>query len=271
VKFKGTAYIRVGSYTKKLSDFPEKERKIWKKEVAYDWSAQICPEAMIDDLDSEAISKARKEYKNKFPHLSDEIEQWDDATFLNKAKLTIKGRITNTAIILLGKPESEHFITPSVAKITWVLKHANNIERDYEHFGPPFMLSAERVFTKIRNSKYRYLPDGSLFPVEISQYDGWVIREALHNCIAHQDYELRGRINIVENPNELIFTNVGNFIPGNVETVITQDSPPEIYRNRFLADAMFNLNMIDTIGSGIKRMFEIQRNRFFPLPDYDLS
>jgi len=31
VKFKNTAYIRIGSYTKKLSDFPEKERKIWKK------------------------------------------------------------------------------------------------------------------------------------------------------------------------------------------------------------------------------------------------
>lgn len=34
---------------------------------------------------------------------------------------------------------------------------------------------------------------------------------------------------------------------------------------------MVNLNMIDTIGSGIKRMFELQRKRFFPLPDYDLS
>ncbi len=34
---------------------------------------------------------------------------------------------------------------------------------------------------------------------------------------------------------------------------------------------MVNLKMIDTIGSGIKRIFRIQRERFFPLPDYDLS
>jgi len=34
---------------------------------------------------------------------------------------------------------------------------------------------------------------------------------------------------------------------------------------------MVNLNMIDTVGSGIKRMFRSQKERFFPMPDYDLS
>jgi len=53
--------------------------------------------------------------------------------------------------------------------------------------------------------------------------------------------------------------------------VIRRDAPPEIYRNRFLAEAMVNLGMIDTIGSGIKRMFQKQRDRNFPMPDYDLS
>jgi len=129
----------------------------------------------------------------------------------------------------------------------------------------------EQVFAKIRNLKYRYLPDASLFPTEITQYDPWVIRETLHNCIAHQDYTRGGRINFVEEAESLLFTNLGDFIPGSVEEVIRRDAPPEIYRNRFLADAMVNLNMIDTIGSGIKRMFTKQRQRYFPMPDYDLS
>lgn len=59
-------------------------------------------------------------------------------------------------------------------------------------------------------------------------------------------------------------------MPGSVESVILQDVPPEIYRNPFLAEAMVNLNMIDTQGGGIKRMFTTQAKRFFPLPDYDL-
>ncbi len=45
-------------------------------------------------------------------------------------------------------------------------------------------------------------------------------------------------------------------------------SPPEHYRNQWVIDGMVRLRMIDQIGSGIRRMFETQRERFFPLPDY---
>jgi ATP-dependent DNA helicase RecG len=123
----------------------------------------------------------------------------------------------------------------------------------------------------IRNLTFRALPSGTLFPIEIAQYDPWVIREALHNCVAHQDYSLHGRVNIVETPNSLLLTNAGSFLPGDVERVIRQDAPLEIYRNPFLAEAMVNLNMIDTQGGGIKRMFVTQFKRFFPMPDYDLT
>jgi len=56
-----------------------------------------------------------------------------------------------------------------------------------------------------------------LFPKELSQYDPYIIREILHNCIAHQDYEKTGKINVVEKPEELIFTNLGSFIPMTIE------------------------------------------------------
>ena len=237
----------------------------------YDWSAQICEGATIDDLVQAAIAKGRQNYKEKYPAKAMEVDGWDDITFLNKAKVTIQSKITRAAIILLGKDESEHFLSPSVATITWVLKDEKNIEKDYEHFGPPFLLNVEVAYAKIRNLKYRYLLNSSLFPTEVTKYDSWVIREVLNNCIAHQDYDLKGRISIVENADDLIFTNLGSFIPGSVEKVIEQDAPPERYRNPFLATAMFNLNMIDTVGGGIKKMFLLQRQRFFPMPDYDLN
>lgn len=235
-----------------------------------DWSAQVVNSATITDLEPSAIQKARKEYVKKNPRRIAEINDWDDITFLNKAKVNIQGKITNTALLLLGKEESVHFLNPVVAKISWILKDKNNIELDYEHFGPPFILNTTGLFNKIRNLTYRYLDDSSLFPTEIKTYEPYVIREALHNCIAHQDYNLQGKITIVEKPDELIFTNLGSFLPGNIKTVIEQNAPQEYYRNTFLADAMVNLNMIDTIGSGIKRMFQEQRNRFFPMPDYNL-
>ena len=237
----------------------------------YDWSAQICLNATIDDLDIEAIARARIEYKNKNPRLVQDVDTWDDKTFLNKARLTIQDKITRTAIILLGKEESEQFINPGVAKITWKLNDDLGMEKDYQHFGPPFLLNTDEVYSKIRNLNYRYLQDNSLFPYELKQYDPYLIRETLHNCIAHQDYELSGRINVVERSDELLFTNLGTFLPGTVENVISTDAPLEKYRNYFLANAMVNLNMMDIIGSGIKKMFNLQRQRHFPLPDYDLN
>ncbi|CAM3140186.1 RNA-binding domain-containing protein [Filibacter tadaridae] len=236
-----------------------------------DWSAVVLPEVTIEDLDSKAIQRARSEYKKKNPRIADDVDSWDDFTFLNKVKLTIKGQLTRAAILLLGIPESEQYLVPASARMTWILKGEHNNELDYEHFGPPLLLNTDELFSKIRNLRYRYIPEQSLFPLEIYQYDSYVIREALHNCIAHQDYTLHSRINVVEKPDELIFTNVGDFIPGNISNVIHSDTPQEFYRNRFLAEAMVNLNMIDTIGSGIKKMFNEQRKRFFPMPDYDLS
>ncbi|HEX2867314.1 MAG TPA: RNA-binding domain-containing protein [Ignavibacteriales bacterium] len=270
VAWEGHYYGREGEELSPLN--LEEIERIRKQTAHVDWSAGICPEASIDDLEPKAIAKARENFKIKNPRLTDEVETWDDATFLNKAKITLNGKITRSAIILLGKPESEHHIQPGIAHITWILKDKANIEKDYEHFSCPFLLSVEGVLARIRNLKYRYLPEGTLFTQEIDQYDPFSIRESLNNCIAHQDYSLRGRINVVESEDSwLLFSNLGEFLPGSIENVIVSNQPSVYYRNEFLARAMVNLNMIDTIGSGIKRMFTVQSKRFFPMPDYDLT
>lgn len=237
-----------------------------------DWSVQIVKDATIEDLSSEAIAFARKQYIAKNQRLRDDVPQWSDKVFLNRARLTIDGKITNAAILLLGKPESEHFLTPAVARITWILKDRDGIEKDYEHFMCPFILSVHKVFEKIRNITYRYLQEGTLFPDEVLQYDPYSIRESINNCIAHQDYTMGGKINVVESEDGfLVFSNAGDFIPKSIERVINSDAPENIYRNPFLVSAMVNLNMIDSVGSGIRKMFVIQKNRFFPLPEFDLS
>lgn len=269
VAFYGTAYVRVGASKTELRKHPEKTRAIWTR--GRDWSATQCENASLNDLDPEAIAKAREQFVVKHPGQAAEVAGWGDETFLNKARLLRQGEVTNTALLLLGRPESATLLSPAVAKISWILKDADNRELDYEHIGPPFLLAGDRLLKRIRNLIVRALPSGTLFPQEIAQYDPWVIREALHNAIAHQDYRRHGRIIVVEFPDRVLVTNVGDFLPGNVETVIRQDAPQALYRNPFLADAMVELNLIDTQGGGIKRMFETQRRRSFPLPDYDLS
>jgi len=268
VSFRGESYIRIGASKTNLKSHPEKARAIWTR--GNDWSAEICEDATVNDLDPEAITKAREQFTVTHLSQADEIAEWNDITFLNKARVLRQGKVTHTALLLLGRAESATLLSPAVAKISWILKDADNRELDYEHFGPPFLLAGDRLQSRIRNLNVRAMPIGTLFPVEFTQYDFWVIREALHNCIAHQDYQLRGRVIVVEFPDHVILTNVGDFLPGDIETVIRQDAPQSIYRNTFLADAMVELNLIDTQGGGIKRMFETQRKRSFPLPDYDL-
>lgn len=269
IAFDGHYYARDGEELAPLN--LEKIERIRKQATQEDWSAAIVSEATIDDLDEDAITLARKNFRDKFPDKADEVNTWDDIKFLNKAKVTIKGSITKTALILLGKDESEHLLSPADVKIRWKLIDEFNNDIDYEIYGIPFILSVEKIFAKIRNIKYRYMQEGTIFPTEVAKYEPFSIREALNNCIAHQDYTKNARINVIEMPEQLVFTNHGSFIPGSVEKVVIEDSPEEFYRNRFLATAMFNLKMVDTAGGGIKKIFNYQRLRFFPLPDYDLA
>lgn len=269
VAFDGHYYGRDGEALSPLN--LEEIERIRAQSTVEDWSAVIVPDASLADLDEEALAVARRNFKSKFPDKAAEVEGWDDSTFLNKAKLTIKGRITRAALLLLGREEAEHFLLPAEAKIRWLLKDHLGNDRDYALFGMPLLLAVDKVYAKIRNLKYRYIREGTLFPDEIDQYEPYAIREALNNCIAHQDYTLAGRINVIEREESLSFTNKGSFVPGDVRRVVMEDAPEEHYRNRFLATAMFNLKMVDTAGGGIRKLFLFQRQRFFPMPDYDLS
>ena len=234
-----------------------------------DWSAQIVAGATLNDLDSTALALAREKFAEKHRNaaFAQDIPSWDDATFLNKAKITIQGSITRTALLLLGKPEASHFL-PTLAQITWKL---TSEEQAYEHFGPPFLLSTTQVLHRIRNIGYKIFPQSQLLATEVSKYDTRVILEALHNCIAHQDYLLRSRILVNERIDRLVFENAGGFFEGKPEDYFSGDVTPARYRNPWLTQAMVSLNMIDTMGFGISTMTQSQRKRYFPLPDYSKS
>ena len=282
VAFQNIRYIRIDSHKTKLGEHADKEARLW--EVLgqkADWSGELVAGAGLDDLAPEAIEMARKRFAEYLVKSERDVERheqirheaagWDVPTLLNKAKLTKQGRVTRSALLLLGKDESAHFLAPADTKISWILRDANNATVSSQHFSLPLLLSTDRVFSYIRNVTIEHMPDGTLFPTAIQQYDPWVIREALHNCIAHQDYQLGGKINVVEHPDRLVFSNLGQFIPPSVEWMLVHQSPPEHYRNQWLIDGMIRLRMIDQVGSGIRRMFQTQRDRFFPLPDYRID
>ena len=240
---------------------------------AKDWSAEIVPNAVLTDLDELAVAKARVMFKkvhaSKIP--AEEIDAWTVEELLSNSGIMIDGKLTRAAIILLGKPVSVFKLRPAVVEVTWTLRDERQEVVDYEHFTAPFILTVAQILSKIRNLTMRELPGGTLFPETMKQYDDYTIREALHNAIAHQDYTLQQRINFVENPGYLYYANGGSFIPGTLQNVLTTKGPQRYFRNECLCRAMVNFNMIDTVSRGIKKMFNEQWKRHFPMPDYEID
>lgn len=237
-----------------------------------DWSAQIVADAMIEDLDEVAIAKARMMFKKVHSRIPEaEVNAWTVETFLSKCGIMKNGGITRAAIILLGKYESAFKLRPAVAQVTWTRRDEKQEVVDYEHFTVPFILTVDEILSKIENLTMREMPGGTLFPDTMKQYDDYTIREALHNCIAHQAYTMQQRINFVENPTYLYYSNAGSFIPGTLENALTNEEPQAYFRNECLCRAMVDFNMIDTVSRGIKKMFNEQWRRHFPMPDYEID
>ncbi len=268
IAWKGHYYARAGE---SLVPLPlDKLDAIRRQTADHDWSAVIVPEATFDDLDSEALDRVRQAFAKKYGHRipPTEIERWPVADLTDRVKLTINGQITRAAMLLLGRPESAWRLSPNPAQMTWNLVGQ---ETAYEHFGPPFLLNTTLLFQRIRNIQLRLLPQDQLLPEEVSKYDQQSVLEALHNCIAHQDYSRNGRIIVTEYADRLVFQNVGTFFEGHPDDYIERSRRPLRYRNTYLVQAMVELNMIDTMGYGIRRMHSRQAERYLPLPDYDLS
>jgi ATP-dependent DNA helicase RecG len=249
---------------------PDRLRGILTELIAgQDWSAEIVPEAAMADLDPVAVAKAREKFaaKHQQERWAADIAGWSTEEFLDRAKITLHGNITRTALLLLGRPQSVGLLSGSVAEITWKVPD----ERIAKHFGPPFILTTTEVGQHIRNPNIKLFPATELLATELPRYDVQVILEGLHNCLAHQDYELAGRVVILETLGRLRLTNLGGFVDGRPEDYYLGERTPSLYRNQWLALAMYNVGMIDKSGYGIRDMVSTQRKRYLPLPDYEGS
>ena len=265
--YKSTPYIRVDSSLTDMRPYNDWMRQVYNSQC--DWSREIVEKATVADLDTEALKVALDGFCQRFPHLEEEARQWDVVTFLDKAKLTLGGRITKAALLLVGKEESSAYLG-GMRQINWRLR-APGEPLAGEPFGLPFIISTTKVKDRIRNYRIKIYPDNSLIPAEVWKYDTRTILEGLHNAIAHQDYRLGSRIIVTEEPEHLTIESCGSFFAGSFEDYVEGKKTPERYRNPFLVQAMVNLKMIDTQGYGIHTMYLHQKERYLPMPDYDKS
>jgi ATP-dependent DNA helicase RecG len=238
-----------------------------------DWSAVLA----TDDwrlLDPLAIEFGQALYKRRHAthaHVLTTLKQQSVADWLHGLRLAKDGQLTRAALVLMGKPEAASVLGGPTPRLTWVLTDHTGIIQTHQHFDLPLVLAIDPLVAKLRIIEVSLLPPRQTAPLNLPNYDDWVIREALHNCIAHQDYAQGGRVRVTESPDSLTFFNLGSFLPGSVARVLGSRQPEQRYRNACLANAMVALDLIETLNSGLPKMFRLQRERFFPMPDFEFA
>ena len=267
VAWKGHYYGRAGDSLVALSI--DKLDQLRRFSPIEDWSALTAPDATLDDLDPEALETARRNFAASVSIPLETIHQWSLDEFLTRLELLRNGELTHAALLLLGHPWARYKLRGGSAEITWTLPAE---ERAYAHFGPPFLLTTTKIWESIRTFQIHMLRPGTLLQTEVSKYDRSAVLEALHNAIAHADWSQGARITLLEFDDRLVLSNPGTFIEGRtVEDYVFDPRPPQRYRNRHLASVMHQLQLIDRVGYGLRKIHDSQRQRYLPLPDYDLT
>ena len=84
------------------------------------------------------------------------------------------------------------------------------------------------------------------------------IREALLNAIVHRDYSFSGSIIINVNDARMEFISIGGLLPGlSTDDIRIGISQP---RNKNLAEIFHRLRLIESYGTGIRRIYKLYDN-----------
>ena len=233
-----------------------------------DWTGNVVNGADMRSLDIGALRAARASFRERYPDRAEECQAWDDQTFLTRAGVLKRGRITIASLILLGKRDSEFL--PSTLCIRWRLLGPDGEMMDSRTFQGPMLLASTQAVSMIRNWTCQIGVEDSRRPV--SAYRNSALVEAVRNAVAHQDYSLGGAIDIVERERESVTVlSKGSFPQRTPESFI--NGPPQLkpVRNQFLVSAMAGLGIIPASGTGIRSMYLAQASRRFPMPDFDIT
>lgn len=232
-----------------------------------DWTGNVVNDLNIRSLDLGAIRAARAVFRERFPDRAAESQDWDDQTFLTRAGVFKRGKVTVASLILMGKKDVGYL--PQTVSLRWRLVDQEGSVQDSRTFAGPMLLASSQAVSMVRNWTCTI---GSGDDVRhVSAYRNASLLEAVRNAIAHQDYALGGTVDIVEREAESVtVVSRGSFPPRSPESFIAGAPQPRPVRNQFLVGAMAGLGVIPASGTGIRSMYVSQASRRFSMPDFDI-
>ena len=262
-KFEDVALMRVGEELLPMSD--EMYRSILQEQEP-DFSQQFCDGVSFEDLDKNAIAVLKDKYAKKQKNPS--FLSLSDEQALSDLSLIAGDRVTNAAVILLGKEDilKKHFPQARVS-LEYRSSEANIHFDSRSYFCQPFFLMADILWARI-NDRNGSVPirSGLYKDYDIPLFNEDVIREAVNNAIAHRDYHIQSETVIKQYPTKMVITNSGGLPYGvTIDNIIYVPSTP---RNRLLADVLSKTGLVERSGQGVDQIFLNTLSEGKPIPDY---
>ncbi|MDO5617058.1 MAG: putative DNA binding domain-containing protein [Cruoricaptor ignavus] len=260
VEFLHQAYIRIGSYTKKINDYPEKQAKIWRK-TTKPYELEIAKENLSASEVINLLSAETYFDLMKIPYPSEQngiIEKFVEEKII--LKIHSKYSITNLGALLFAKNLKNFESLERKAIRIIIYKGTNKVETEreqIEHKG--YAISFVAMLNWINGQLPANEEIGKALRTDIKMYPEIAIRELVGNLLIHQDFNSKGFPMVEIFRDRIEFTNPG--IPTvNVNRFIDSYNS----RNEKFADIMRRMGFCEEKGSGMDKVFYY--NELFQLP-----
>lgn len=264
IQHRGAYWMRIGG---SLAPMPQDRLKRIFDEAGPDFSAEICPNATIDDLEREAVNRFRAMWQRKSGLTS--LHGLSGDQLLRDAELVVGQAVTFAALILMGTRAALGRHLPQAETIfEYRSSDASLPVQQRKEYREGFFLWYDDLWATVNlRNEVQQFRDG-LFVYDITTFNQAVVREAILNAVAHRDYRLGGSVFVRQFPRRLEIVSPGGFPPGvSAETILDRQSP----RNRRIAEALQRCGLVERSGQGANRMFEESIKEGKPHPDFSES
>lgn len=261
IAVRGAYWMRAGQDLVPMT--PDRLRAIF-DETGPDFSAEVCGQAALEDLDRRAVEIFRGLWIRKSGNRA--LENLPPERLLEDAELILDGRPTFSALILFGtrKALGRHLAQAEVI-FEYRSTDASGPAQQREEHREGFFLFHDLLWEVLnRRNDIQHYQDG-LFVWDIPTFNEAACREAILNALSHRDYRLGGSVFVRQYPRRVELVSPGGLPAGvTLENIFWRQSP----RNRRLAEALARCGLVERSGQGVNRMFEEAIKESKPRPDF---
>ena len=270
VEFDGTAYIRIGSATPPLSDYPDRQQALWANLRPYTWERAVACQFVAGEDVVELLDAA-----SYFEGIDRPVPASRDLLLADLAKERLIARdvggrwnILNLGAILFALDLRAFESGLSRKSVRFVAYEGDGRTSTVIHrweFNKGYAVCLDAVNEYVNTLVPSPEENGAVERRAKPLFPTVAVRELIANALIHQDMTITGAGPIIELfKNRLEVTNPGAPL---IETDRFIDAPPRS-RNEALAALMRRMGLCEEGGTGIDKVVDAAESEHLPPPEF---